>query len=708
MDKYPDQLLPPGSDAIRLLVLRPGNFYDPINCQLVSAPFKDKPRYLALSYTWGHAFPDIPQGTLPQSVERQQTAQLPTNPLPRSRTISLEDAQDLITVNDCVFSITHNLFLALLHLRSPTHALTMWIDAICINQADVEELNSQVAMMSFIYRRALTVIAWIGTKDYKMSMDPYRSMSADWKTGQSQYLAASIEEAKAHRYSLEPDKVTISRIISSTYWSRLWVIQEVCLPQNLSFVLGAKVWGSEDLYSCIFRRVAGTELSSAKSVPIPDHIGDGLNRMGRLLGTRAAKHSDETKLENLIDSFSSWRCSETRDKIYGLLGLAHDITPYYDGNRKEDVVQGERKVAAIRIDQSLPSRKGRGVIKVDYSVSLYEVWLDVMRCLNSRTLGSGATRLEQALQAFLGSVDGSELLRGEERAISIVRASGMVHEALDQRVSLDLKMLPLFQEAKDTPPRQYITAIGYLSGEILEIGPTYDQLLGSFTSLNDWFNLWDDHYQGSQDMERLRRIDEQYMTKMIAYNAEQLARIRPIRSPGVRAWNVLREPPSRDGPSALEGNGSQGATEEHAPEGHATKGHKPASRPEVRICLGTGHTIALVPSCAEPGDVIVRFWNCNAAIVMRPTTGDASDGKHSSTEGFSFSLVGRADVADDDANWHTAPNRDKNAELGFSGVLCQKYAVGWERMGAVYVALDFPTLQAITESISTGFSTGVV
>ena len=38
----------------------------------------------------------------------------------------------------------------------------IWIDAMCINQRDEEEIASQIGLMSQIYRRATSVVVWLG------------------------------------------------------------------------------------------------------------------------------------------------------------------------------------------------------------------------------------------------------------------------------------------------------------------------------------------------------------------------------------------------------------------------------------------------------------------------------------------------------------------------------------------------------------------
>ena len=112
---------------IRLLTLQPSP--DPladIECTIAHEA-TSQANYTALSYTWG-------------SVEEKQ----------------------FITLNRCSFAVTRNLFVALQHLRSGNESLTLWIDAICINQQDVDERTHQVRQMVEIYKNAIQVFIWMG------------------------------------------------------------------------------------------------------------------------------------------------------------------------------------------------------------------------------------------------------------------------------------------------------------------------------------------------------------------------------------------------------------------------------------------------------------------------------------------------------------------------------------------------------------------
>jgi hypothetical protein len=168
-------------------------------------------------------------------------------------------------------------------------------------------------------------------------------------------------------------------------------------------------------------------------------------------------------------------------------------------------------------------------------------------------------------------------------------------------------------------------------------------------------------------------MNEEYTAKILEYRQEDLNRIRCIRDRHVLAQHIIQE----KGSNTAEYNSDQ--AKEYADLDVAVG----ISDQLPRICLGTTFLMGLVPPEAEAGDVIVRFWNCNAAIVMRRIAAQSR----------SFVLVGRADVAQTISNppnaslW--APNPPLRSEK--SRTLA----------GAVSVRLSLRTLQKITAYIST-------
>jgi len=231
-----------------------------------------------------------------------------------------------------------------------------------------------------------------------------------------------------------------------------------------------------------------------------------------------------------------------------------------------------------------------------------------------------------------------------------------------------------------------------LSGEIVQLGPNYASLVASFRAHQDWLNCWNDYYYKPIDLETLRRIDEEYTAKIMSYGERDLARIQEIRNPSIVAWRIAggRRPKISDPWYAAEYEKMWDTVDDS--EQRLLRG--------PRICLGTGYLIGIVPPAAQVGDVIVQFWNCDAAIVMRPSDLRVSAASTTGNSTSSFMLVGRADVAEVIDRKGT-PGFDTWDEQGLVGSLAPGFEEGSQASGAIYVDLDFRTLQIITASIST-------
>lgn len=117
--------LPDG--AFRLLHLLPCKYNEEIHCELVSVRLESPPQYEAISYAWGTSFNNT-----------------------------------RIFLDGMPCSTRHNLVQCLRSLQRKDQIRVIWVDALCINQTDVEEKNTQVAYMSQIYRFAFRTLIWLG------------------------------------------------------------------------------------------------------------------------------------------------------------------------------------------------------------------------------------------------------------------------------------------------------------------------------------------------------------------------------------------------------------------------------------------------------------------------------------------------------------------------------------------------------------------
>ncbi|OAG01643.1 HET-domain-containing protein, partial [Paraphaeosphaeria sporulosa] len=164
---------------IRLLVVQPAvaELRDsPLEEQLSGSGQGDSLKYMALSYTWGDPEPTF--------------------------SILLEGMD---------FRIRENLYEALLHFRPTRGKLVIWIDAVCINQEDEQERESQVAMMRDIYKEAEGVWAWLGPGDASRSRAAFAFLSD-----------------LAHR-EYSDVRGGYPNVLESPWFSRMWIIQEVVM-----------------------------------------------------------------------------------------------------------------------------------------------------------------------------------------------------------------------------------------------------------------------------------------------------------------------------------------------------------------------------------------------------------------------------------------------------------------------------------------------
>ncbi|KAK3339616.1 heterokaryon incompatibility protein-domain-containing protein, partial [Lasiosphaeria hispida] len=121
---------------IRLLRVTRGKRGDPIHAVLQACRLWDRPRFKAVSYTWATA----------------------TGDTARRSHIFLGPYWFLLPV-------TVNCPDALECFRKEDEDITLWVDAICIDQNDNNERNHQVGMMDSIYAVAQEVLVYIGAGD---------------------------------------------------------------------------------------------------------------------------------------------------------------------------------------------------------------------------------------------------------------------------------------------------------------------------------------------------------------------------------------------------------------------------------------------------------------------------------------------------------------------------------------------------------------
>jgi hypothetical protein len=222
----------------------------------------------------------------------------------------------------------------------------------------------------------------------------------------------------------------------------VWIVQEVCLPHELVFAYGSKIWTFEEIEQWQILKQRNAQQSG--TVRMNDHV----QAMTKLINTRKTRYSSSMRLEHLIELFMKNCCTETRDRIYGIAGLAHDIRLVGVVESSPDPVGKYIDSLALK-EEPLPElKRGKGILRVDYNRSYYDIWADVVKFayFGAKDFGVKECHAQKALPSPLHE----ELSRHEkdgaksvERKITVVRTAEIIQSALDQKVKDDVVRMSL-------------------------------------------------------------------------------------------------------------------------------------------------------------------------------------------------------------------------------------------------------------------------
>jgi hypothetical protein len=320
--------LPPNS--IRLVTIQPGLLHEDIFLSVDVFDLDNCQPFDALSYVWG-------------------------DPEPSSRIIG----------NGIEIRVTQNLFLALRRLRAEAKSsvVKLWIDAICINQEDNLERSVQVMLMQRIYLQAVTVIIWLG--DFHIEKEicveaakQFTSMATVLKNGSGvntprlqeiTHVLRAPETAVSHHFRHWLKQATswhlIQTVVSSKWFTRVWVLQEFALARDITIMLGEHSFRSFDMFICaLYIRKIHFHLTTTENMY--------LDRVVRIYLTRFPD-----SLLPQLETARIFHATDARDKVYAVLSLP----------------AGEVNDSHIR-----------SLLRPDYSKAVWEVYANVVRQFTSQ------------------------------------------------------------------------------------------------------------------------------------------------------------------------------------------------------------------------------------------------------------------------------------------------------------------------------------
>jgi len=224
---YQYEPLPEGR-LIRLASLSHEGDEEVPRCSLETYDLNNLPVYHALSYTWGS----------PSDEASEQGINA--------------DLSCSIFCSGSSMSVTRNLYDFLCRWRktnSDSCKEYIWIDAICINQADTTERGSQIGLMRDIYSSAKSVIAWLGEENKhtlavvdfiqrlpSIPMDRLRTINP-----------LDLANTRTKAMMQLGDWKGCAELFQRAWFYRTWIIQEIAVASKVTVICGSHIILWEDL-----------------------------------------------------------------------------------------------------------------------------------------------------------------------------------------------------------------------------------------------------------------------------------------------------------------------------------------------------------------------------------------------------------------------------------------------------------------------------
>ena len=232
------------------------------------------------------------------------------------------------------FEIRQNLYNLLFRLagREDLRRRSFWIDAICIDQDNVCEKNSQVQQMKDIFRNADEVFVWLGeaADGSDLAADCINSMRDETDLGhytgptrQSIRLYLSPDSTGSDDMGGEGPVKPLKALCRRSYFTRMWVVQELLLASTIRVLCGNKEWMWNDWWSLLTRSHGALSGKEYCEYATDDSNARKLNVWRE---TYARNKRTGLTLHQLIESYCNFQCTDPRDRVFGLLGITSEGT----------------------------------------------------------------------------------------------------------------------------------------------------------------------------------------------------------------------------------------------------------------------------------------------------------------------------------------------------------------------------------------------
>ncbi|KAM0351775.1 hypothetical protein ACHAPU_002287 [Fusarium lateritium] len=368
---------------------------------------------------------------------------------------------------DCeggTIKVSKNCEKALRKLRRQDTARVLWIDAICIDQNNLEERGGQVALMDLIYSKAQKVVIWLGATSKVMDSASGRPVS-DLFFDYLQPMATEIRDSKARgdfpASSALYDSLTYQAaeyvsngtltplirgfldVILRPWWERVWVVQEAALGVSAIMICGEKTADYDDFYSLFFQLYADPSHEGGLAFTLLEGFKHQMYSVYSVR-ERVGDLGPATALYDVLGRSRRLRATDKRDHIFALLDIFGSFkTQLPAANYKKNEVEVFTDMAKTFLKLLTP----------------FEVLLQATNVEAGSKVPSWVTDWSQRPQFHIPPCDGLYSASGGSLASYSVSADGKKLKALGAFVDV-LRHIPKVEESSYRTP--YVPSRGIL------------------------------------------------------------------------------------------------------------------------------------------------------------------------------------------------------------------------------------------------------
>ena len=298
------------SNMIRLLTIESGENESELCGRLAETTIQSSPAYEALSYAWEMS----------------------------ENSYYLSTSEGNILISCCVWR-------ALLDLRYSNQPRIVWVNSLCINQADRKEKAQQVLLMKEIFACTQRVLIYMGpqTPHTLLGLSLLDTVLHTLESF-SESATMRISEGDLLKLGLPPASdiswISLLRIAQNPWFRRIWTTQEFVVSKAATFMIGRTAIGPDFLLRALSIAVTTSmphKASCLESGPrqLPSIMGLSNYILPLSQLQQAYSSGERESLLKLLRLHRHKQATEVRDKLFVIRNIARDgghlsLSPDYE------------------------------------------------------------------------------------------------------------------------------------------------------------------------------------------------------------------------------------------------------------------------------------------------------------------------------------------------------------------------------------------